>query len=71
MNLFLGTGSGVSVMGRAEGGQVKNAQKVLVMPAGVQGQAKNIAVHSEPADWAQAGDHVTLNIHGVDIVNIT
>ncbi len=58
-------------MGRAEGGQIKNGQKVLVMPAAVQGQAKSISVHGEPADWAQAGDHVTLSLHGLDMVNIT
>lgn len=58
-------------MGRVEGGQIKNGQKVLVMPAAVQGQGKSICVHEEPADWTQAGDHVTLAIHGVDIVNIT
>ena len=58
-------------MGQAEGSQVKNGQKVLIMPAAVQGQAKNISVHGEPADWAQAGDHVTLTLHGIDIVNIT
>lgn len=66
-----GTGSGVCIMGRAECGQVKNGQKVMVMPAAVQGQAKSISVHGEPGEWAQAGDHVTLTVHGVDIVNIT
>ena len=69
--IFVGTGSGVNIMGRAEGGQIKNGQKVLVMPAAVQGQAKSISVHGEPADWAQAGDHVTLSLHGLDMVNIT
>ena len=69
--LCVGTGSGVNIMGRAEGGQIKNGQKVLVMPAAVQGQAKSITVHGEPADWAQAGDHVTLTLHGLDMVNIT
>ncbi|CAB4043040.1 HBS1 isoform X2, partial [Paramuricea clavata] len=70
-DVFKGTGSGVNIMGRAEGGQIKNGQKVLVMPAAVQGQAKSISVHGEPADWAQAGDHVTLTLHGLDMVNIT
>ncbi|XP_046858247.1 HBS1-like protein [Xenia sp. Carnegie-2017] len=70
-DVFKGTGSGVNIMGRAECGQVKNGQKVMVMPAAVQGQAKSISVHGEPGEWAQAGDHVTLTVHGVDIVNIT
>jgi elongation factor 1 alpha-like protein len=69
--LCIGTGSGVNIIGRAEGGQIKNGQKVLVMPAAVKGQAKSISVHGEPADWAQAGDHVTLTLHGLDMVNIT
>lgn len=58
-------------MGKVEGGRLKNGQKVMVMPAGLQGQAKNISVHGEPAQLAQAGDHVNLTVNGVDMVNIT
>ena len=57
-------------MGKAEAGRLKNGHKVLVMPAALQGHAKNISIHGEPADWAQAGDHVSLTVNGVDMVNI-
>ncbi|WP_395241762.1 EF-Tu/IF-2/RF-3 family GTPase, partial [Salmonella sp. s51933] len=58
-------------MGKTEGGRLKNGQKVMVMPAGLQAHAKNISLHGEPADWAQAGDHVSLTVNGLDMVNIT
>ncbi|XP_041483669.1 uncharacterized protein LOC121430469 isoform X1 [Lytechinus variegatus] len=70
-DVFKGMGSGVSVSGKIETGSLQIGEKIMVMPAGENGLIKVITVHDEDTRWACAGDHTTIVVTGVDMMNIT
>ncbi|XP_063967975.1 uncharacterized protein LOC129280654 isoform X1 [Lytechinus pictus] len=70
-DVFKGMGSGVSVSGKIETGSLQIGEKIMVMPAGENGLIKVITVHDEDTRWSCAGDHTTVVVTGVDMMNIT
>ena len=60
------TGVGTVPVGRVETGTVKAGQKIIVMPAGVQGEIKTIETHHTQMESAEAGDNIGFNLRGVD-----
>ena len=60
------TGVGTVPVGRVETGKVKTNEKVIVMPAGVNGEVKSIETHHTQMDSAEAGDNIGFNLRGVD-----
>lgn len=70
-DVFKGMGSGFCVSGRIEAGYVQNGDKVLVMPAAEQATVKGMTIDETTVQHSFAGDHVTLQLSGVDINNVT
>jgi elongation factor 1-alpha len=60
------TGVGTVPVGRVETGRINTNQKVIVMPAGVNGEVKSIETHHTQMDSAEAGDNIGFNLRGVD-----
>ena len=57
---------GTLPVGRVETGVVRTNDKVIVMPAGVNGEVKSIETHHTQMDSAEAGDNIGFNLRGVD-----
>ncbi|MCJ1387626.1 Hsp70 suppressor, GTPase facilitates ribosomal subunit dissociation [Xylographa bjoerkii] len=60
------TQSPLSVSGRLEAGSIQVGDKILAVPSGETAFVKAIEVDSEPADWAVAGQNVTLHLSDID-----
>ncbi|XP_077208280.1 HBS1-like protein isoform X1 [Paroedura picta] len=69
-DVFKDQGSGFCVTGKIEAGYVQVGDRLLAMPPNETCSVKGIALHSEPVDWAAAGDHVSLTLTGMDIIKI-
>jgi len=59
------TGVGTVPVGRIETGIMKVGQKIIVMPAGKQGEVKDIEMHHEKLQSAEPGDNVGINLRGI------
>ncbi|GIY44013.1 HBS1-like protein [Caerostris extrusa] len=70
-DVFKGISGGFCAAGKIEAGFIKSGDKVLVMPAGEQAVAKGISVDERPLSYGFAGDHVMLQLSGVDVNNIS
>ncbi|XP_032825127.2 HBS1-like protein isoform X4 [Petromyzon marinus] len=69
-DVFKDVGAGFSVAGKVEAGYVQTGDRLVVMPANEMCTVKGITLHDEPMDWAAAGDHVTLNVTGMDMIKV-
>ncbi|CAG5123412.1 unnamed protein product [Candidula unifasciata] len=69
-DVFKGVGTGFNVAGRVGSGYVQPGDKVIIMPAGVTANIKNVFIDDQPVTLAFAGDHVNLTLSGVDMVNV-
>ena len=58
-------GVGTVPVGRIETGIMKVGQKIIVMPAGKQGEVKDIEMHHEKLQSAEPGDNVGINLRGI------
>ncbi|XP_002120940.2 HBS1-like protein isoform X1 [Ciona intestinalis] len=72
-DVFRGQGSGISINGKIESGGISPGTKVIVMPAGEKGLIKGVESNDgiSNAEFALAGEHATLTLHGVDIMKVT
>jgi len=59
------TGVGTVPVGRVETGVLKEGDKVVFMPANVQGEVKSIETHHVRIPKAEPGDNVGFNVRGV------
>ena len=57
-----GTQHSLSVAGRIASGSVQVGDEVTTVPSGQTGYVKALAVDDEPAEWAIAGQNVTLHL---------
>ncbi|CAN0255060.1 unnamed protein product [Lampetra planeri] len=69
-DVFKDVGAGFSVAGKVEAGYLQTGDRLVVMPANEMCTVKGITLHDEPMDWAAAGDHVTLNVTGMDMIKV-
>ncbi|GBM49231.1 HBS1-like protein [Araneus ventricosus] len=69
-DVFKGTTGGFCAAGKIEAGFVKNGDKVLAMPAGEQAVVKAISADERSLAYGFAGDHVMLQLSGVDFNNV-
>jgi elongation factor 1-alpha len=53
-------------VGRVETGIIKPGDKVIIMPANVQGEVKSLEAHHEQLPQALPGDNVGFNLRGVE-----
>lgn len=56
----------LSISGRIDAGSVQIGDKVLAIPSGEAAYIKALDVDNEPADWAVAGQNVTLHLSDID-----
>ncbi|GFT52653.1 HBS1-like protein [Nephila pilipes] len=70
-DVFKGATGGFCAAGKIEAGFIKNGDKVLVMPAGEQAVVKGISVDEQTLSYGFAGDHVMLQLSGIDISNVS
>ncbi|KAF8796514.1 HBS1-like protein [Argiope bruennichi] len=70
-DVFKGATGGFCAAGKIEAGFVKNGDKVLAMPAGEQAIVKAISADERSLTYGFAGDHVMLQLSGVDFNNIS
>ncbi len=59
------TGVGTVPVGRVETGVLKEGDKVVFMPAGVEGEVKSIETHHMRIPKAEPGDNIGFNVRGV------
>ncbi|MEM2082264.1 MAG: translation elongation factor EF-1 subunit alpha [Candidatus Bathyarchaeia archaeon] len=59
------TGVGTVPVGRVETGVLKEGDKVVFMPAGVEGEVKSIETHHVKIPKAEPGDNIGFNVRGV------
>lgn len=59
------TGVGTVPVGRVETGVLKEGDKVIFMPAGVEGEVKSIETHHVKIPKAEPGDNIGFNVRGV------
>lgn len=69
-DIYKGMGAGINVTGKLEAGRLHVGDKIVVMPAGEQGQVKGLSIHDEPVQLACAGDHSTLVLSGLDMMHV-
>lgn len=60
----------LSVSGRIESGSLQVGDALLAQPATEKSFVKGLEVDSEPADWAVAGQNVTVHLSNIDPVHL-
>ncbi len=60
------TGVGTVPVGRVETGVLKEGDKLVFMPANVQGEAKSIETHHTRVQKAEPGDNIGFNVRGLE-----
>jgi elongation factor 1 alpha-like protein len=56
----------LSISGRIEAGSLQVGDPLLAQPAGEKCFIRGVEVDSEPADWAVAGQNITLHLSAID-----
>ncbi|MEM3440085.1 MAG: translation elongation factor EF-1 subunit alpha [Candidatus Bathyarchaeia archaeon] len=59
------TGVGTVPVGRVETGVLKEGDRVVFMPAGIEGEVKSIETHHVRIPKAEPGDNIGFNVRGV------
>ena len=60
----------LSVSGRIEAGTVQLDEAVVATPSGEKATIKGIEIDQQPADWAIAGQIVTLHLTDIDAIHL-
>lgn len=60
----------LSISGRIESGSLQTGDALLAQPAGEKCFIKALEVDSEPADWAVAGQNVTIHLSDIDPIHL-
>ncbi|CAH1775396.1 unnamed protein product [Owenia fusiformis] len=69
-DVFKGTGAGISVSGRLESGTAQPGDRVIAMPGGDPANVKSVMINDAAEACVFAGDHATITLTGIDMVNI-
>ncbi|CAK7222992.1 hypothetical protein SCUCBS95973_005023 [Sporothrix curviconia] len=67
---FKTAGSAISISGQIEAGSLQVGDALLALPGNAKAYIKNILRNGEPADWAVAGQDVTLDLTHIDPLNV-
>ncbi|CAK7219239.1 hypothetical protein SBRCBS47491_003778 [Sporothrix bragantina] len=67
---FKTAGSAISISGQIEAGSLQVGDALLALPGNAKAYIKNIQRNGEPADWAVAGQNVTLDLTHIDPLNV-
>ncbi|CAK7265510.1 hypothetical protein SEPCBS119000_001548 [Sporothrix epigloea] len=67
---FKTAGSAISISGQIEAGSLQVGDALLALPGNAKAYVKNILRNGEPADWAVAGQNVTLDLTHIDPLNV-
>ena len=67
---FKTAGSAISISGQIEAGSLQVGDALLALPGNAKAYIKNILRNGEPADWAVAGQNVTLDLTHIDPLNV-
>jgi elongation factor 1 alpha-like protein len=60
----------LSISGRIESGSLQTGDALLAQPAGQKAFIKSLEIDNETADWAVAGQNVTLHLSDIDPVHL-
>lgn len=60
----------LSISGRIEAGSLQTGDALLAQPASEKCFIKSLEIDSEPADWAVAGQNVTLHLTDIDPIHL-
>ncbi len=63
---FTMKGFGTVVTGTLASGKIEKDQEVEILPLGQKARVRNIQIHSENANLAQAGQRTAINLAGID-----
>ncbi|CAK7566501.1 MAG: hypothetical protein SEPTF4163_004448 [Sporothrix epigloea] len=67
---FKTAGSAISISGQIEAGSLQVGDALLALPGNAKAYVKNILRNGERADWAVAGQNVTLDLTHIDPLNV-
>ncbi len=65
-----GITGGILISGRMESGSVQTADELLAMPSGEKLVVKSLSVDDEPRQWVAAGDNVSMEVTGIDMMHL-
>lgn len=60
----------LSVSGRIEAGSLQTGDALIAQPANEKAFIKSLEIDNEPADWAVAGQNVTMNLSDIDPIHL-
>lgn len=63
-------GSAITISGLIDAGSVQVGDALLALPGNARAYVKSILRNGEPADWAVAGQNVTLDLTHIDPLNV-
>ena len=68
--VFRSAGSTISASGRIEAGSLQVGDALMVVPGNVKAHIKSLLRDGQPADWAVAGQNVTLNLVNINVLHV-
>jgi elongation factor 1 alpha-like protein len=68
--VFRTTLSPLSISGRLESGALQVGDALLIQPSGEKAFIKSLQINDQPADWAVAGQSVTLQLSNIDAIHV-
>jgi len=68
--VFTLTGFGTVITGTLISGTIRVGDQVEVMPSGLQSRARQIQVHGQRVDRAEAGTRVAVNLAGLEVADL-
>ncbi|CAK7200782.1 hypothetical protein SEUCBS139899_003481 [Sporothrix eucalyptigena] len=67
---FKTAGSAISISGQIEAGSLQVGDALLALPGNAKAYVKSILRNGEPAEWAVAGQNVTVDLTHIDPLNV-
>ncbi|KAI9144006.1 P-loop containing nucleoside triphosphate hydrolase protein [Paraphysoderma sedebokerense] len=64
------SGGSVTIIGRVDSGYFQVGETLTVMPLGESGVVRSIELNDEIVKWAVAGDHVSVSVAGLDVIQL-
>ncbi len=68
--VFTMKGFGTVVTGTVASGNVTLGETLQILPSGKEGKVRNIQVHNQPVEKAEAGQRAAINLQGIEVQDI-